>query len=83
MLNLRWQVERKTNMTDRFDLEQHIMKCWNITEEIDLLNKNVLEKNMSTDDISNFLLGLKTIYNAKFDDLFDNFSELVEKGSIK
>jgi hypothetical protein len=70
-------------MTDRFDLEQHIMKCWNITEEIDLLNKNVLEKNMSTDDISNFLLGLKTIYNAKFDDLFDNFSELVEKGSIK
>jgi hypothetical protein len=70
-------------MTDRFDLEQHIMKCWNITEEIDLLNKNVLEKNMSTDDISNFLLGLKTIYNAKFEEMFDNFSELVEKGSIK
>ena len=65
-------------MTDRFDLEQHIMKCWNITEEIDLLNKD-----MSTDDISNFLLGLKTIYECKFEEMFDNFSELVEKGLIK
>jgi hypothetical protein len=70
-------------MTDRFDLEQNIMKCWNITDEIDLLNKNVLEKEISTDDISNFLLGLKTIYNAKFEELFDNFGELIENGTIK
>lgn len=70
-------------MTDRFDLEQHIMKCWNVTEDIDLLNYNVLEKDMSRDEISNFLLGLKTIYNAKFEDLFDTFSELIEKGKIK
>lgn len=70
-------------MTDRFDLEQHIMKCWNITEDIDLLNYNVLEKDMSKDDISNFLLGLKTIYECKFNNLFDNFSELIENGTIK
>ena len=70
-------------MADRFDLEQHIMKCWNVTDDIDLLNKNVLEKDISKDDISNFLLGLKTIYNAKFDDLFDTFGELIEKGKIK
>jgi hypothetical protein len=70
-------------MTDRFDLEQNIMRCWNITEEIELLNKNVLEKEMSRDDISNFLLGLKTIYNAKFEELFDNFSELIKNGAIK
>ena len=70
-------------MTDRFDLEQHIMKCWNVTEDIDLLNYNVLEKDISKDEISNFLLGLKTIYNAKFDDLFDNLSKLIEEGKIK
>ena len=28
---------------DRFDLEQGIMKCWGIIEDIGLLNKNVLE----------------------------------------
>jgi hypothetical protein len=70
-------------MADRFDLEQHIMKCWNVTEDIDLLNFNVLEKDMSKDEISNFLLGLKTIYNAKFEDLFDNFGELIKDGTIK
>jgi hypothetical protein len=70
-------------MTDRFDLEQHIMKCWNVTEDIDLLNYNVLEKDMSKDEISNFLLGLKTIYQCKFEDLFDNFSKLLEDGKIK
>ena len=70
-------------MTDRFDLEQHIMKCWNVTEDIDLLNYNVLEKDMSKDEISNFLLGLKTIYECKFNDLFDTFSELIEKGKIQ
>jgi hypothetical protein len=70
-------------MADRFDLEQHIMKCWNVTEDIELLNYNVLEKDMSRDEISNFLLGLKTIYNTKFEDLFDTFSELIEKGKIK
>jgi hypothetical protein len=70
-------------MADRFDLEQHIMKCWNVTEDIDLLNYNVLEKDMSKDEISNFLLGLKTIYECKFNDLFDDFSELIKDGTIK
>ena len=70
-------------MTDRFNLEQHIMNCLNVTDDIDLLNKNVLEKDMSTDDISNFLLGLKTIYQCKFEELFDTFNELIEKGNIK
>jgi len=70
-------------MADRFDLEQHIMKCWNVTEDIDLLNKNVLEKDITTDEISNFLLGLKTIYQCKFEELFDNFGELIENGTIK
>ena len=70
-------------MTDRFDLEQNIMKCWNVTEDIELLNKNVLEKDMSVDNISNFLLGLKTIYDAKFEELFDNFSKLIQNGTIK
>ena len=70
-------------MADRFDLEQHIMKCWNVTEDIDLLNYNVLEKDMSKDEISNFLLGLKTIYECKFNDLFDEFSELIKDGTIK
>ncbi len=70
-------------MTDRFDLEQQIMKCWNIVEEIQLLNENVLERDeMSKDEISNFLLGLSTIYDMKFNKLFDQFGTMVQEKKI-
>ena len=70
-------------MSDRFDLEQQIMKCWNITEEVQLLNEQVLENDSFTkDDISNYLLGLHTIYEVKFNKLFDQFSDMVKEGKI-
>ena len=70
-------------MTDRFDFEQQIMKCWNITEEIELLNEQVLENDTFTkDEISNYLLGLHTIYEVKFNKLFDQFSEMVKDKKI-
>jgi hypothetical protein len=74
-------------MADRFDLEQQIMNCWNIVEEIKLLNNYVLEGKpedgeLSTDEISNYLLGLEAIYALKFDQLFNTFSKLVSKQKI-
>jgi hypothetical protein len=74
-------------MTDRFDLEQQIMGCWNIIEDIKLLDKNVLEGKieggeMTQDEISNYLLGLQSIYDLKFTQLFDTFSTLVNSRKI-
>ena len=70
-------------MADRFDLEQGIMKCWNITDDIDMLCESVLENEMSQDDISNVLIGLKALYDIKFDKLFRQFEELVRQGAFK
>jgi hypothetical protein len=70
-------------MTDRFDLEQDIMKCWNVTDDIDLLYRNVMERDLSKDDIANALLGMKTLYEMKFDELFTHFETLIRDGSIK
>lgn len=69
-------------MTDRFDLEQDIMQCWNITDDIDLLMSNVMERDLSTDDIANALLGLKTLYNMKFEKMFSDFETLVHEKKI-
>jgi hypothetical protein len=74
-------------MTDRFDLEQQIMNCWNIIEDIKLLNIYVLEGKpdggeMTTDEVSNYLLGLETIYGLKFDQTFNTFSTLVNNKQI-
>jgi len=74
-------------MSDRFDLEQQIMNCWNIIEDIKLLDKNVLEGkieggNLTQDEISNYLLGLETIYNMKFEQMFATFSDLIKTKQI-
>jgi hypothetical protein len=70
-------------MTDRFDLEQQILKCWNVTEEIELLNENVLENDdLTKDDISNYLLGLQTMYELKFEKLFRQFEEMIKDKKI-
>jgi len=63
--------------TDRFDLEQNIMKCWSVTEDIYLLYENVMDTEMSTDDIANALLGMHTMYEMKFNKLFNNFEKLI------
>ena len=71
-------------MSDRFDLEQQILDCWKITDDIKLLDKNVLEGkieggNLTHDEISNYLLGLETIYNMKFEQMFATFSDLIKQ----
>ena len=48
---------------NRFDLEQLILKNWEITTEIKHLYEKVLEDDSYTrDQIANYLLGLETIY---------------------
>ena len=69
-------------MTDRFDLEQDIMRCWGITDDIDMLYRNVMEKDMSSDDLANCLLGLKVLYNMKFETLFSDFEQLIKDRKI-
>lgn len=70
------------DMTDRFDLEQDIMKCWNVTDDVDLLYRNVMESNMTTDEIANALLGIQTLYNMRFEEMFNRFSQLVHEKKI-
>lgn len=63
-----------------FDLEQQIMTCWNMVDDVDMLYKHVGDsenfEGMSpthADEIMNILLGMKSIYQIKFDTLFNNF----------
>ena len=64
----------------RFDLEQDIMDCWTVVNDIDLFYHN--SENLSEDDQMNFLLGLKTIYQVRFEKLFSTFEQLVHDRKI-
>ena len=63
-------------MKNRFDLEQEIMNCWGVVEDIDTVyHAEHLYEN--TDEMQNALLGLKTLYKLKFDKMWKTFEECV------
>lgn len=70
-------------MSDRFNFEQQLMNCWCITEDLDTLYKLPDIRLMSDDELANALLGLKTMYQMKFELLFDTFERMVRDGNIK
>ncbi len=67
-------------MNNRFELEQQILACWSICDDLDVLMEAVGEKELSVDDICNALLGLKTMQNLKFDKLFSTFEQMIREG---
>jgi hypothetical protein len=74
--------EPATSGANRFDFEQQIMKCWNVTDDIDTLYKGVGDVGMTEDQIMNVLLGMKEIYDLKFNELFSTFEQLIKKKAL-
>jgi hypothetical protein len=63
------------------------MACWNILEDIKLLSIGVLEgrpdgEELTTDEVSNYLMGLEAIYGLKFEQMFNTFSALISERKI-
>ena len=58
-------------MLDRFDLEEQIVECWSITDELKDLN--------SQDEL---VQAIALLYEHKFQRLWSTFEECVKNGSI-
>jgi hypothetical protein len=69
-------------MPDRFDLEQEIMQCWSIVDDVKLLQTFVSDEPYTEDFLQNYLLGLQTIYQTKFERLFNTFEQLVRNREL-
>ena len=67
-------------MSDRFDLEQNIMQCWNVCDDIQLYLD--MHDNMDEDQRMNYLIGLKQMYQMKFERTWDNFEKCVRARQI-
>ena len=61
---------------DRFDFEQQIQKCWLITDDMYDLAGAVLENDLSHDQITNALLGLREINEIRFNKLWELFEDV-------
>jgi hypothetical protein len=67
-------------MTHSFDLEQNIMQCWNVADDIQLYLD--MYDNMDEDQRMNYLIGLKQMYQMKFERLWDNFETCISTRQI-
>jgi hypothetical protein len=68
--------------TNRFDLEQEILNCWRIVDDLKILNEAVLEQDADRDKISNILTGLADLYEMKFNKTFEIFEECIRQRKI-
>lgn len=58
-------------MTDRFDLEQQILDCWKITDDIPMME----QQGASSADMTS----LATVYEYKFQQLWATFEKMCEE----
>lgn len=59
-------------MSNRFDLEEAIMRCWNVTEDLKLVSEvqNPVE----------YVEALQKVYEQKFENLFNIFEQCIKQG---
>ena len=69
----------ESNLTVRFDLEQQIMDCWRVTDDMKILTEEVIEGDFSKDQIANVLIGLEQLYSIKFDKMFRTFEQYIKE----
>ena len=73
-------------MKTQFDLEQRIMQCWQVVDDLDILFTHVLDSDPppTHDEIANTLLGIKQLYDMKFYTLLSTFEKyLAERHNEK
>lgn len=67
-------------MKDQFDVEQGIMQCWLVVDDLDTIVTHMLDvKKMSEDELANVLIGLKQLYAMKFYSLMSTYEKYLQE----
>jgi hypothetical protein len=70
----------KKDLSYRFDLEQAILGCWHITDDINDI-ANSLEY-LTPEQLSVALRGLREVYEIKFDKAFRLYEQALKKSEL-
>ena len=68
-------------MPKMYDLERPIMDCWNIINDLETVFKQVGDgESMPTEDeLMNALMGMRQLYDWKFEQLFNLYEEVMRE----
>lgn len=64
---------------EMIQMEENIMACWQVEQDLDILLEYVMEGDLDRDRIANIVLGMKELSNLRFDKLFNNFERAVKE----
>jgi len=70
------------NKFDRFEFEQQIMECWNVTSDVKTVAKYLMDAPLEPgreDKIANMLIGIEALYQAKFEELFRQYEAIIKE----
>jgi hypothetical protein len=67
-------------MTKLYDLEPIIMDCWKVCNDIETVFKQIGdgEREPTHDELMNTLMGMKQLYEWKFEQLFEMFEMVLQ-----
>lgn len=61
-------------MRDRFDLEEQLLACWQVVDDIQILQKSY--DKMDDDSRTNLLQGLVELYKLKFERVWSTYENM-------
>lgn len=61
-------------MSDRFDLEAQLLACWQVVDDIQILQKRY--DKMDDDSRTNLLQGLVELYKLKFERVWSTYENM-------
>lgn len=71
---------------DRFDLEQAIMDCYRVSDDLDLMLEEIfdgsIDATFNCDSVHNALLGIKELHERRCQKLMNVFEQLLRDGKI-
>jgi hypothetical protein len=70
-------------MTTRFDLEQQILDCWKVTDDIEQVADSIMEGTADSDTVNTMLCGMFMMYNLKFQKLFETMEKLIANKNLQ
>jgi len=71
-------------MSHNFDLEEKIMDCWKVVDDIKFICEEYYDdiEPMNPDKMANLLLGMEEMYKRKFERLWNDFENASNHGGI-
>jgi len=63
-------------MSDIQDLEQQIMNCWNVVEDMKVY---LAADHIEDDRVMNFLIGMAELYEVKFQNLWNAYEAFLQE----